>query len=1502
MKNFVEDLIYKKKKRYKEDYSEMLGDYNRENETVKGYNGRQILELLQNCDDEGAKNILIELSTKNKTIAISNDGTPFSEKGYRSLFIANLSSKTDKKKYIGNKGLGFRSIINWSKAIEIQSNNLSLLYTQESLKLNFNSLFSKEIQNNIRNEEGLADETIPMPFLSMPEIKEIPHNSFTTTIIIHYKEEFLDNIINQIHDITAETLLFLKHIEYVEFKGIEEKENIKCTKESINIDLKEFCPKEKIKFNNLEWEIFSFEDCLPKKYLDKTKKEKELYQIKIAIEKNFNKTSPYLYSFFPTNIKLDQPYILHATFDLDSTRNQINNSEKNIFILERIIEFTIKVAKYYTTESVSYKPLEILNHTHKADTLDNLGYYSMVNDAIKTEAIFPCINNTYESLDKALYISDDFGDMLIKVGAKEILPIHILPIQNLKIKQLVYDLEIDDSLVVFQDSIEIINEISQLNLSTKNRAHFISQIVQECQFIKNKSENECNFLVNNNNEIIIGYEYIYTPITFKNTLSIPTYTNIQFVNSELYDLLLEYLDFKNSGNPNKSRFFYDNLKGFCHIHSYEPTTLAIKIISETNKKIEEEPENAFAYIKEMNKCLFFNYKKTDDDDKKAILKVKIHSISKANKIESINNLCLSSFYPEGNKTAIIFDNIYTDNNYINNPKELGILDYESILEVESFLIWLGVNKYVKYISDNTINENGYFDYVLKYKNKNSSTGSSLSFIKIENIDYLLKQISIENLILWIHFDEMLKKQISNNYNSDVVKNFYYSYETLSNKPSFIKFRIEKVFPYSFKDFLIDDRYQWQNEFVIDYRNKIFTNNGLTKSIINEILILLGAKEDFNDLSIEKVAKILNKIPKYFPNGKNSQSFYKKALNHYKTNNIPFAVPIKLFADNGDNLQLYNQEYIYFSDKIKLPKKLKQNFPVFNFPSRSGGVEAISFFKINDLRNIQIEILEKEIKFIKGNIIDDFNELLNKLKPLILAQRISEIEDVSSKKTQASICNEIKIILCSEINYRVLENIYSVNEYEFLHLQKNTYYVKILENDTLQKLQRNFNFIDSFADIISLSFDVNGDKNEFKNLFINDYEFASQTIINDYGIDTFQEARELLGLADFKQAFWKAIFDLKGVAYYEHLDDLSLEKLIKEKLLIDFDTHSIDYECLNEVNQLYKIETLFEDLEINLQNFAEQYSYPISLENLHFKQIRTIILSGKNLIKSSIWKILENKNIEQQSNFLTEINRFENYESFAKKKSNLHALNFSLPKDIFQQFVISIYGDIELNGDIDVNRVRTLNLKQFSEDEIFDINQNESLKSLIYFTNTIDFIKEVLKRNNETTPIFDDEVNNETSFKNTSITLLDSKNLKSYNPNQKIRNSNKVFTPRIQDNKTLKKIGNTSESIVFDFMKSKPEVFMNLYKVSEDNEGLQYDIRYTNKNNEIKFVEVKTFNNDNFYISKEEFNFGKENYENYEIWLVKNKNEIIPIFDFFTNTKYEPIINEYIVYLKSSDLQ
>lgn len=140
-KEEIEKLIDSNLKTYRDNPDRFLSDYNRELELTKEYNGRQLLELLQNADDAGSKEVEISWNKKTSQLIISNKGEAFSVGGIKSLMLANLSTKT-KVIYIGNKGLGFRSILNWATLINIYSNGS---------KLSFSNFIAKDVYDNQLN-------------------------------------------------------------------------------------------------------------------------------------------------------------------------------------------------------------------------------------------------------------------------------------------------------------------------------------------------------------------------------------------------------------------------------------------------------------------------------------------------------------------------------------------------------------------------------------------------------------------------------------------------------------------------------------------------------------------------------------------------------------------------------------------------------------------------------------------------------------------------------------------------------------------------------------------------------------------------------------------------------------------------------------------------------------------------------------------------------------------------------------------------------------------------------------------------------------------------------------------------------------------------------------------------------------------------------------------------------------------------------------------------------
>lgn len=94
-----------------------------------------VLELVQNADDNDypsrtIPNLTFKLSP-NKLVLINNE-TGFSEKHVRFLCDVGKSSKTSKKGYIGEKGIGFKSVFTVSDRPEIHSNGFHFRFDRDN--------------------------------------------------------------------------------------------------------------------------------------------------------------------------------------------------------------------------------------------------------------------------------------------------------------------------------------------------------------------------------------------------------------------------------------------------------------------------------------------------------------------------------------------------------------------------------------------------------------------------------------------------------------------------------------------------------------------------------------------------------------------------------------------------------------------------------------------------------------------------------------------------------------------------------------------------------------------------------------------------------------------------------------------------------------------------------------------------------------------------------------------------------------------------------------------------------------------------------------------------------------------------------------------------------------------------------------------------------------------------------------------------------------------------
>jgi hypothetical protein len=95
-------------------------------DTAQEYEGRAVLELVQNGhdalhpDDPGRLAILVDLQAEQPALYAANEGAPFTEGNFRSITELALSDKGPGEG-IGNKGLGFRSVLQLTDWPEVYS-------------------------------------------------------------------------------------------------------------------------------------------------------------------------------------------------------------------------------------------------------------------------------------------------------------------------------------------------------------------------------------------------------------------------------------------------------------------------------------------------------------------------------------------------------------------------------------------------------------------------------------------------------------------------------------------------------------------------------------------------------------------------------------------------------------------------------------------------------------------------------------------------------------------------------------------------------------------------------------------------------------------------------------------------------------------------------------------------------------------------------------------------------------------------------------------------------------------------------------------------------------------------------------------------------------------------------------------------------------------------------------------------------------------------------------
>ncbi|MCQ2588281.1 MAG: DUF3883 domain-containing protein [Treponema sp.] len=1488
-KRYIDKLVSE----YKEDHVReqerdlLIAENNIEKRDIKGYHGREILELLQNADDAYQKSIElgekpeddleVVITYKKNTLSITNSGTYFDKAGIKAIVQGNNSPKQGK--YIGSKGTGFRSILNWADSVKILSGGFNVEFSKTIAKNFYDSI--KDYPQVKKQAE--RNKNLYVPMLAVPQNMNGADIKNVTTIQIEIDEKQQDDdfsVINQINSIDLRSLLFLPNITKISiFTDSEEivykRTNLIIDKEKTQVTLEKIVSGETV-----SEEIFH----LYAKVIEKAIKEKqddEDYKdvlISIAIPQNYESfISECLYSFFPL-LDTDSPFncVMHGSYVLGDHRNTIVSSEENKFVAKEQIKYLIEIAKKYIAEEkydFAYNILIPNNFSRNgfkfSMPFSKFGLEDFYLDLLCEEKIFKTVNEKNISINDSPMIfrteypiffrGNSFEKLLVGFKSKETYDLF----ETLaKRKNIAYEFK-------EKDLCNIIN--------TESEKWSVQQQVETFIWWNEANYSYClpALLKTQNNNYLELDDACYFLLGDFNNIKIPSWVKVPSLKEEYQKELLKQseklekiISYKQIDKTNPVARIISQQDIFPTIQfAYRDRS---NIISAVNSSVEEY-EQAIEFIK----WLWDNYHSENDwmppgKNKDVPL---TYNFPNSNQKTTIDSEKLYFGVDYGNNLApLLFDPSYES---FPSISDLGLSEID-INEFKNFISKFGVKKFpeiqIQYIA------NLKPTYIAKYSFSNAYY---FNLPYITNLDVILNKLSTNDVIRWIMQDPALFTNLSNEYAAEghfkgqyVSKGRYYD---ITEKQTNIYNYILEVFNEASWIEIGDSRYSprdvLQNFKTESKNNDKFSNflpvfsirqiENIAKDLecdyirIRNIFEKFSFCNDVTELSSNAFYKLMLDIPNwnnFTESVEVSRAIY-RALEGKKDVPLNFKQSINMekFWKEGKVLAKYKgQLQFYKADLCYVPstKILNKNEEyIIDKGPRTGNENFKTLFHCREYDK-EYEIIPGSGK--KSHSNDSFQAYFKDFLKYACAY----------KDTNANISKYIYLLsisLVSEIDIKQNDGkrLKITNKYECLRESVTSWYI-IVPNS-------NFS-VNEISEKIELIFTNIANTNGFESSKLGELFRAKN-----------REDREFLIKKEFG-----SLNVIDSEIYQNEIKNNFITALKNLNDSLTLDDSDIDFENFFSIDNSQKLIKFLRNINTDLEELRNAgFEYAIDLIPYYKNQLVNFINSNKRKYKNALF-VLAKQDENKQKSFLRDYYDFEDY-TFDKYENSIYfdvneiiASEFS---EILNNPLVLKQSDCNAEDEYSVNYVQ-LNPQKLYEDYIAN---DDYAKILIYFSRKEEF-ENWLKKMEEKENSENQTINPYSELKNLVPTKKDisyQDESSSNNDSSSSRNSHGSFTRTGKEKKqrNQKILGNKGEYLIYNLLcdkygednvypKSEAFVDLGILKPGQAN-SKDYDLSYIDENNNEFFVEVKTGDSNSFYISPGELQFAQTNPTKYKLFIVFN---------------------------------
>lgn len=1063
-------------------------DFLAEVSAVGGYSGREIDELLQNVDDAGSDICIISMNSADSTISIANGGAssvPFSVDGLESIFLANNSPKAMSRiPYIGAKGLGFRSILNWGEEITIRSNGVEIKMSEHIASRFWDSIKP----DNAADYEALAREhgrRVPLPVLAVPEISPLVDdlsNDMTTEIIIKFRPDKKDDIMKSLVEFNGYPLLFLRNLKQV----IVRIDGREINKAGLSVIDSHSC-----RLNGRKWF----------RVLDSGSIDSTHYEVGAARPADSGTDFPdRLFCFFPTRVNSGVNCIVNATLHLDSTRNylQPGNKVTNDRVLQKAAEAVASLAGIFLNDSsrkVDWLPYEIMGRPFSTHYQPNNDLYSFHNTLRALSAgisLIPTLGSGYQSPDKAIGVSNTIYQIASKVDIPQ-----------------TADLCDNQYLLPDLRSLDV-GTINALAMAIKDNEPALISLIN--QLLIQNFKCDARLLIDNNHQII--GESFHKCINTGQSIEMPSCLPYRYVSDTLKNGLFKVQHITGK-SPDKERELARRLSDI------ESNVIATEIHEISGKLIPTASDSLDSSQRiELLKALFSLFTNRRDNDF-SLPKAKTAALMNENGewVPARGLVFYDSRFPSG--FSKFYNKGFLPDQQVRYPDYL-VSDDTDPHEIELFFSLLGVNRFT---IKNTVSINDcqeYFNAVTDSPTDREALARCDNFGITAGDRYFWSQFSLDESLDIISRDEELKSLIT----STPVLNAFKNRQYIVTAPlSFTAYRLQNTKPFSQLRNYCMFNHSW---LLADNCPDITNSQGC-----HDLLYRLGARRYLTDFRPGDLYSLLNQVALKDSVPANISSFYseiKNALNAMgQAGNISDGTVLRLWCRTGDSTSVRNADEIYYFDNPTLPRELSDRLPILKLGRREGEDIAKRVFGVKNSSDIQLTTVATS----KNNLLsDELAKDIDDLIPGLMLALGTGVNENTLRDRLSRLRNlRIDIVFKADFKFGGSDLSLSLSENSVIPSSASSYIIRSC-HPTLAEAKADRGFVDAVVDAICLHLKLSGrDSRNSISVWFSDNN-RRRSIAAEFEQHEIDTINRLYGISQQEIEFWNEVADAEGIPFSE----------------------------------------------------------------------------------------------------------------------------------------------------------------------------------------------------------------------------------------------------------------------------------------------------------------------------------------------------------------------------------